>query len=44
MCYDFGKFGCEFEILRAPLVPIFDHEYIRNPVKRRIDLYIIKYM
>jgi hypothetical protein len=44
MCYDFRKFGCEFEILGTPLVPILDHEYSRNPVKGRIDLYIIKYV
>jgi hypothetical protein len=33
MCYDFREFGCEFEILRASLVPILDHEYSWNPVK-----------
>ena len=44
MCYDFRKFGCEFEILRLLCVPILDHEMRGNPEKRRIDLNVIKYM
>ncbi|MFY9798001.1 MAG: hypothetical protein WAK17_15045 [Candidatus Nitrosopolaris sp.] len=33
MCYDFGKFSCESEIVQSPFVPIPDHKYSRNPVK-----------